>query len=194
MTAPVVYVCSGFDGDAAANYVRGSDQPGDTNTASKSQNKLNHLLSDNQEKIIKRLEDLEKKTGQLQPIGRIKDTQKLSPEELKDLLDKARQASPEERKRIMDEIITKTRQEQEAINKILQEDRNKQEKKMLKTLEEAKQAEQQGDKIKASQLFAEARQHQQTINTQNELIAELKKKQVEREKMAKELTQEIDNP
>ena len=70
----------------------------------------------------------------------------------------------------------------------------RQEKKMLKTLEEAKQAEQQGDKIKASQLFAEARQHQQTINTQNELIAELKKKQVEREKMAKELTQEIDNP
>ncbi|CAG8557162.1 15698_t:CDS:10 [Racocetra fulgida] len=193
-TAPVVYVCSGFDGDATVNYVRGSDGERDTNTVSKSQNKLNHLLSDNQEKIIKRLEDLEKKTGQLQPIDRIKDTQKLSPEELKDLLDKARQASPEERKRIMDEIITKTRQEQEAINKILQEDRNKQEKKMLKTLEEAKQAEQQGDKIKASQLFAEARQHQQTINTQNELIAELKKKQVEREKMAKELTQEIDNP
>jgi len=192
VTAPVVYVCSGFDGDATANYVKGSDQPGDTNTVSKTQNAENKLNDDKGHKeIIERLEKLEQKTGisQKDNIDKIEEIKKKREEEIKDLIEKSKGASPEERKKIMDEIVTKTKEEQEAINKILQESNRKLEQKKLNTLEQANQEQQSGDKKRAAELFAEANKHQQTIHTQNQLIEELKKKQKEKEQAAKELVE-----
>jgi heat shock protein HslJ len=192
VTAPVVYVCSGLDGDTTANYVRGSDQPGDTNTVSKSQNAENKLNDDKGHKeIIERLEKLEQKTGisQKDNIDKIEEIKKRREEEIKDLIEKSKGASPEERKKIMDEIVTKTKEEQEAINKILQESNRKLEQKKLNTLEQANQEQQSGNKRRAAELFAEANSHQQTIHTQNQLIEELKKKQKEKEQAAKELVE-----
>jgi len=188
----MVYVCSGFDGDTTANYVKGSDQPEDTNTVSKTQNAENKLKDDKGYKeLIERLKKVEEKTGisQQDNINKITEIKKTREEELKDLIEKSKGASPEERKRIMDEIITKTKEEQEAINKILQEDNRKLEQQKLNTLEQAQEAQQSGDKKRATELFSEANQHQQTIHLQNQLIEELKKKSKEKAQAAKELVE-----
>jgi hypothetical protein len=189
-SSPIVYLCSGFDGDSTANWVKGSDQPGDTNTVSKSKNAENKLNDDKgHEEIIDRLEKLEQKTGisQKDNIDKIEEIKKKREEEIKDLIEKSKGASPEERKKIMDEIVTKTKEEQEAINKILKESNSKLEQQKLSTLEQAQQEQSDDNKKRAAELFAEANQHQQTIHVQNQLIEELKKKGKEREKATKEL-------
>ena len=192
VTAPVVYVFSGFDGDATSNFVKGSDKPGDTNTVSKTQNAENKLNDDEGHKgIIDRLEKLEQKTGvsQKDNIDKIEEIRKKREEEIKDLIEKSKGASPEERQKIMEEIVNKTKEEQEAINKILQEDNKKLEQQKLNALEQAQQAQEDGERKKAAELFAQANGHQQTIHAQNQLIEELKKKQKEKEKSAKELVE-----
>lgn len=192
VTAPVVYVCSGFDGDATANYIKNSDQPGDINTVSKTKNAENKLNDDKGHKeIIDRLEKLEQKTGisQKDNIDKIEEIKKKREDEIKDLIEKSKGASPEERKKIMDEIVTKTKEEQEAINKILQESNHKLEQQKLNNLEQAQQEQQDGNKKQAAELFAEANNRQQTIHVQNQLIEELNKKGKEREKAAKELVE-----
>jgi vacuolar-type H+-ATPase subunit I/STV1 len=194
-TSPLVYVCSGFDSEVTGNYVKGSDDKEDTNTISKSQNAENKLNDDKGYKgLIERLDKLEEKTGisQKDNIEKIEEIKKKREEEVKDLIERSKGTSPEERKQIMDEIVTKTKEEQAAINKILQESNRKLEQKKLNTLEEAQQEQQNGNKKRAAELFAEVNSHQQTIHTQNQLIEELKKKQKEKEQAAKELVETQD--
>src|SRR3954470_13464955 len=128
---------------------------GATNTISNKQNAENALTDEKgHEETIERLGKIEKKLGisQQENIEKINEIKKNREEEIKELIEKSKGASPEERKRIMDEIVIKTKEEQEAINKILQESNNKLEQKALKTLEEANQAREDGDKKQAAML------------------------------------------
>jgi hypothetical protein len=86
----------------------------------------------------------------------------------------------------MDEIVGKTREDLEAMNKILEEDNRKLEKKNLATLEEARRAQEDGDRKQAALLFAEAQKQQQAIKQQNDIMDVLKKKLSEKEKADKE--------
>ena len=169
-------------------------EDGDTNTISNKQNAENALTDEKGHKeTIERLEKIEKKLGisQQENIEKINEIKKNREEEIKELIEKSKGASPEERKRIMDEIVIKTKEEQAAINKILQESNNKLEQKALKTLEQANQAQQDGDKKQAAILFAEAQKQQQTIKEQNEIMAVLKKKASEKEQATKQLVQSV---
>src|SRR4051812_46165229 len=161
-------------------------EDGDTNTISNKQNAENELTSNKLfDDMLKRLENIEKKTGisEKDNIDKIKKIKKSREEEMKDLVERINKTnSPEENKKIMDAIVNKTKEDLAAINKILGEDITKLNKKNLDTLEQASQAQQDGNSKLAASLFAEAEKQQQNIKQKQDVIDLLNKKLTEKAK------------
>jgi Ni,Fe-hydrogenase I large subunit len=159
-----------------------------TDNISKEQNRINELITKNQEDLLQKLKEIESRTGIPQPIDKIKDTQKLTKEEITKLIQEASTASPERRQEIIDEITNKIKKEQEEADRILKEERNKLEKMKNQSLLEAQEEQNNnGNSARAKSLYSDAEKQAQTINQQNKLIAELQKKAKEREETAKKL-------
>src|SRR4051812_10026697 len=57
------------------------------NHISKEQNRINELVTKNQEDLLKKLKEIEGKTGIAQPIDKIQDSQKLTKEEIYKLIE-----------------------------------------------------------------------------------------------------------
>lgn len=182
-TTSAIYIISGFDSKVADNWLRGSDSESDTNTASKTTNLENIILSD---EFIKKVAVAMNKNGDNDGIEKIADLQKNREENIEDWIKRLKGASREEKRRIMDEISDTTRAELEAANKILRDSNRRLEQKQLKSLEEARQAQQNGDTKKAAELFALVDEQEKTIHQHNKIRLQLDKQKKENEKQAKE--------